>query len=104
VFARHAIALASAAVRIRHVRIEPDGLGAVGDGLVVLADLAIAIASVEVKIRHVRIEPNGRGVFGNRLVEIVFRIGFLSSFASVGGKRIVGFHIQHQSPRAAERR
>src|SRR5690349_14915537 len=50
------------------VRIEPDSLGKVGDGLVVLARFQVGISSIVVVRPICLTKPDGLGEVGNRLV------------------------------------
>ena len=50
------------------LRVEPDGLGEVGNRLVVFALLPVGEAPVAIRLGIFRVQPDGLGVVGNRLV------------------------------------
>ena len=61
---------APAVIRPANFRIEPDGLGEVGDGLVVVPLVPVGHAPVAIRLGIFRVQPDGLGEVGDGLVVV----------------------------------
>ena len=78
---------AAVAVGVGVFRVEPNGLGVVGDGLVVFALLAVGPAAIVIGVGVFWVEPNGLVVVGDGLVEVALfdeLVGSINKF--LGGR------------------